>query len=87
MTHTSQWRMPPGHKFTTEEKENALRDLVFEATTEANSTRLRPDKSAFAGPAFAARDFETYHQDALLDALKRTDALYVLNDLLNPGRR
>lgn len=73
-------------EFTYDDKVAALKDLVYEAAMESSNGSLSRVKSAYAGPAFDARDFQTYHQDALLDAIKRTDALYVLNDLLNEGR-
>lgn len=82
----NQWKKRPGHVFTQAEKMDALRDLVYEAAMEASASHPSKSKSALAGPAFDARDFQAYHQEALLDALRRTDALFVLNDIINEGR-
>lgn len=69
--------------YTDEEKVAALKDLVKEAVDEQTSHYPRLDKSPYAGPAFDPRGFQYYHLDALLDALKNTDALLVLGNALN----
>lgn len=68
---------PTDHRYTFEEKRAALIDLVKEAMIEQEECRLGP-KSALAGSAFDGVDFQTYHLDALIEALSRTDALSVL---------
>lgn len=73
---------PTDHKYTFEEKRAALIDLVKEAVVEQEQCRIGP-KSALAGSAFDAVDFQTYHLDALIDALARTDALSVLGRIFD----
>lgn len=86
MTKKNQWQHERGHVFTPEEKADALRDLVFEAAFEQSARPPRLYKSAHAGPAFEMTGFQTDHVDALATAIRDTTALFVLNDLLNPGR-
>lgn len=70
------WK-PTDHVYSYDEKRAALIDLVNEAVAEREA--FYPGApSPFAGPAFEAIDFQTYYQDALIDALTRTDALSVL---------
>lgn len=73
---------PTHHRYTFKEKRAALIDLVREAVDEQEECRFGP-KSALAGSAFDAVDFQTICLDALVDALSRTDALSVLGRIFD----